>query len=498
MSIRHLKFAVILALTLALPAMTQGNAAIAAGMMADITDPAYGARPDDGKDDTAAIQKAIDNLKPHGELLIPPGAFQVSIAKGLTLSKDHITVIIRGTVKATAKGVARTDAGNIFTVTGNGCKFIGQGGMFVGDGSRISYADIKRGSGKPWVDIPHHAFIYFKDTRDCVVSGLLLRDPPGVHLLLFGARDTRIINCTIEGGTEEIDLYTDMTWHFCAGIIVWRSDRLLVQGNSFRPREGRAQFQWILGAGRRPSRYVSIIGNNFVGAWDHPIYCSGIHHCVVANNITRDTIGTAIKLIGTDMVVVGNKVSNALHSGISARSSSRSIVANNHVQDFGRVGIMITSYHGNKDANTDNIVMGNVIIAHKQTGQWKLPWGVSKYRKEKKLWEWEPRWGILIRSPKECSRCKVTGNIIIGAGGLHKCPAILMRGGQPSDSVTISNNTITDCDGIGIQTQNVHSSLIVDNIVHCAGKPIDTGDGRDIILRDNITSKKQPGSLGAK
>ena len=465
-----LKVVVALALAVMLPVLAPMGAAFAATVSADITDPAYGAKADDGKDDTAAIQKAIDDLKPHGVLLIPPGTFQVSMARGLTISKNYITVIIQGIIKATAKGLDKLAAKDVFKIAGHNCQFIGQGGMLVGDGT------VFRGVMPPRKR--YAAFINMGGRRDCAVSGLCLRSPPGVHMSVEGAQDCKVVNCTFEGGTKKIADPKLRACSFYMGIVFTGAKGLLIQGNHFKPYKGRAQYQWICCGSRSHSHQVSIIGNRFVAPWDHPIYCSGIHNSVVANNTTRNTIGTAIKLIGNDLVVTGNNVFNARCGAISARGGSRCIIANNLIQNFGHVAIGITPYGGrshwaSKGSSTDNIVDGNIIVGHKG----KLKSDIYA--------------ALRIMSPEGMvSRCKVTGNIITNAG-YPKGRVIWVVAKERSDSVMISGNTMYDCKGIGIQLRNVHSSLIVENIIDCTGKPIDTGKGQNIILRDNITGKKR-------
>lgn len=126
---------VVVTLAAAFLALAQGRAALAATLEADITDGRYGAKADDGKDDTVAIQKAVDDLNEGGTLIIPPGTFTVSMAKGLRISKKHVHLILRGTIKAKTNGLEAPACKNLFDVFAEGCQFIGQGGMLCGDGS---------------------------------------------------------------------------------------------------------------------------------------------------------------------------------------------------------------------------------------------------------------------------------------------------------------------------------------------------------------------------
>ena len=234
---------------------------------------------------------------------------------------------------------------------------------------------------------------------------------------------------------------------------------LLIQNNRFKPFEGRQPYQWVTSSSRSLNHNISIIGNIFEGGWGHPIYCSGIFESVVSNNITRNTNGTAIKLIGSNLVVVGNNMYNALRGGIECRISSRSIVANNLVDQFGHIAIEISDYNNNRQPHTDNIIQGNILIGH--TSKEKPPVMA----------------GIHISSAGSVSRCKVEGNIISHSGTGNTrldakfpgSPAIVILGGKPSSALTIRGNTIDDAKADGISITNVRSSLIADNIIQCAG-----------------------------
>lgn len=458
----------------------------AAVYRADISDGLYGANADDGKDDTAAIQKAIDDLKEGGVLVIPPGTFEVSMGKGLTIAKKHITVIVQGTLVASPRGLESPQCKNLFLVTGEGCRFIGQGGMIRGEGSTF------HGERSPAVHrtIYYPALIYFQSPgHEGSITGLRLSNPPGGHVVFAGTRNCKITNCTVEGGTAKVsdgDKILDGNKRHPVsrymGIFFVGTDGLMIQGNHFKKADGRAQYQWVTSSGSNRHPNTSIVGNVFEDAFDHPIYCSGIVHSVIANNTTRDTWGTAIKLIGEDLVITGNSIYNARYGGLEARNGSRCIVANNLIDQFGHQGISITPYGGGGAGNyTDNIVTGNILIGH--TGK-DLPPVMA---------------AIAIYAKHSVSRCKVAGNIIHNTGTGNPAlsatrpgsPAIQMFSGKPSDHVTISGNTIYNAKADGISVKNVHSSIIKDNIIHCAGKPIVEIEGKNNQVGNNITSENK-------
>ena len=452
---------------------------------ADITEERYGAKPDDGKDDTTAIQKAIDDLNESGALIIPPGAFAVSMGRGLTISKNHIHVIVKGTIEATTGGLEAAACKSLFYVTGRGCQFIGQGGMLTGDGSTFH---------GPWskedrlYDVFYPPLIYFRGAHEGSVSGLRLRNPPGLHIVVFGSGDCRITNCIMEGGTERASdgdkILDGNRRHPCSryfGIFMRGGSSLLIQGNHFKPVKGRSQYQWICSSSTNTNWHVSILGNVFEGAFDHCIYCSGLRRSVVSNNITRDSVSSPIKLIGTDIVVTGNNIYNAPYGGIECRNGSRCVVADNVIDQFGHEGICITRYGQGPGAHTDNIVTGNILIGH--TGKGKSP----------------VMWGIHISARDSVSRCKVEGNIIHNTGTgnpelrptLPGSPAIEIGSGKPSHAVTIRGNTIHNAGANGIEVTNLHAGLITHNMIHCDGKPVLDRNGHGNVIEKNIVRGEQ-------
>ena len=103
-----------------------------------ITDEPFNAIPDDGKDDTMAIQAAIDSLPGGGHVIIPAGTFNVSmVKKGITIKASYIKLIIQGDLVVTTGGKESQDCDNLFTITGAYCHIVGEGGMVRGEGKPL-------------------------------------------------------------------------------------------------------------------------------------------------------------------------------------------------------------------------------------------------------------------------------------------------------------------------------------------------------------------------
>ena len=460
---------------------------VAAHAGAVITDPAYGAVPDDGQDDTGAIQRALDAVRDGGTLVVPAGTFTAGMAKGLKVTKKRISIIFEGNLEVITEGRESPESRNLFTVTGEGCRFIGRGGMICGVGEPF------RGGKNPTVHrvLQYPALIYFTHpAHNGVVTGLHLRNPPGIHVAFVGVEDCKLTNCTLDGGTKPVDHEKTKAqnpigpWSRYFGVFFVGTSGLMIQGNHFKTYEGRCMYQWIQssGSGRHPG--TSIVGNVFEGAYDHAVYCSGIIRSVVANNTTRNIRSVAIKLIGEDLVVTGNNVYNSTYGGISTRCGSRCIIANNLVLGFGHRAISISPYGGGtraKQAYTDNVVRGNILIG--QTASKDLPVMSA----------------IRIESRDMVSRCKVEGNIIhnTGTGNSALDPkrpgeaAIGVIAGKASTSVTVIGNTIHNARAAGIHIRNLRQSIITHNIIHSKGEAIVQEGCKDNIVDGNLTTKAE-------
>ena len=445
---------------------------------ATISDEPFNAIPNDGKDDTAAIQAAIDALPEGGHVVIPPGTFNVSTARGITIKQPHLKLIVRGDLVVTTEGKESQDCTNLFTITGPYCRIVGEGGMVRGEGKPFV------GAKCPTVHRTMHTprFFYAVTTaHHCVIERLHMRDPPGGFAAFLGVKNCRLSHCTIEGGVpKDIKPPPPGPYSRYIGVTIISTTGMMIQGNHFNYYQGRGMFSWIgaSGSGRHPG--TSIVGNVFEGGYDHAIYCSGLVKSVVANNTIRDSVGTAIKLIGDDLTVIGNNIYNCRYGGISTRNGSRNVIAHNTIHGFAHRAIGITPYGGgNRAAYTDNIVQGNILIG--LTGK-DAPPVMSAIR---------------IESHDHVSRCKVADNIIHNTGTGNSAlddklpgePAIYVAGAKTSHHVAITGNVIHNASAGGIVVRNLHDSRIDNNAISAAAEPITRINCRGIRAQGNQTTR---------
>lgn len=451
----------------------------AAARGASITDEPFNAVAGDGLDDTAAIQAAISAQAEGATVVIPSGVFNVSMAKGILIDVPRLKIVIEGDLAVTTEGRESDQCMNLFTVRAPGVQFLGRGGMIHGNG--IPFIG-------PKSDVVHRTlfypvFIYVTSPADdCVVSGLRLRDSPGGFAAFVGVKDCRVTGNTFEGGTPQL---SEEQWQQqnpvgpfsrYMGIFMVSTTGLMIQSNHFHYFENRGMFQWICasGSGRHPGTVIA--GNVFEGGYDHAIYTSGIIDSVVAHNTIRDSVGSAIKLIGNDLIVTGNHILNCGHGGIETRNGSRNIIAHNVIHGFGHRAISISPYGGGGGtAYTDNIVQGNILIGHNDPD--KPPVMAA----------------IWIESRDHVSRCKVLDNIVHHTGTGNAAlsaarpgePAIHVGAPNDSEAIVIRGNTIHDAKGGGISLKNVSRSMILENHFNGEGEPLMVEGGGENVLRDN-------------
>jgi len=455
--------------------------ALAVPRQVNIMDEPFGALPDDRMDDTAAIQAAIDAVgEGGGTVVIPPGTFEVSTAKGITVEGERVRLLIQGDLHVTTDGLESQDCTNLFTVTGARCEFIGAGGMIYGDGKPFKGEKATRNVHRVII-LPK--LIYFTTPADQgVVRDLVMRDPPGGFVGFIGVNDCRLTGCRLEGGApENVKEEGARAVSYYLGVTIISTHGQIIQGNHFGFYEGRGMFSWVSGSGSGRHESSVISGNVFEGGYDHAIYISGLAKSVVANNTVRDSVATAIKLIGNDLIVTGNHITNCRYGGISTRNGSRNIIANNTINGYGHRAISITPYGGsNREAYTDNIIRGNILIG--LTGEDAPPVMA----------------GVCIWSHQHASRCKIEGNIIHNAGSGNPAlsderpgeAAIIVRGAEPSDGVSIIGNTIHQGHSDGIVVDRLRGSVIRDNVIDTEGEPVVSREGADNLIEHNRSPGK--------
>lgn len=417
----------------------------------DIT--AFGANGDDAIDDTAAIRAAVDALQENDVLLVPESSqsYTVTSTANFAIDEPGVKVMVRGHILMTG---APTPSNHLFVVTADRCSFIGQGGVLEGSGSYITGSD---------ADDP--ALIRFYIVEGCSVRGLRLRNGPRFSIMLRQTSWCAIRDCVFEGGPTAYAFQHH-------GIFLWGASDIQIRGNRFVPGEdGGKTGSWIGSTSTSSNIGISILNNQFGSSYDHAVYTTGLFYSVIANNITSDIGGTALKTAGANNVIANNNLYSAHSGGIEIRNSSRCVVANNLVQDFGFVAVQASILGGGGGAQgvyAENLISGNTLLA----------------RDVSPVYE-----GIRVLAETNCSRTKITGNLIVGAGGDGGTPAITVSSGEPSYSVTISGNTLDQCPADGIAINHVNASIISDNIIRSAtgGVPFQQSNVTETnLVTDNI------------
>jgi parallel beta-helix repeat protein len=436
--------------------------------------------PNDDTDDTQAIQDAISALPEGGTLLIPQGTFTASMFKGIYVDTARVKLVFEGDLHVITEGRESYECTNLFTVRAPGVQFIGQGGMIYGDGEPFLGTKGQRDMHRT---VFYPKFVYAtQPADDCVIRDMHMRDTPGGFLGFVGVSDCAITGSRFEGGATEGLVFPEGTPHAVSrylGVTIIGTKGMMIQGNHFSQYENRAMYSWITASGSNRHDSTVIDGNVFEGGYDHAIYTSGLRNSVVTNNTCRNSVSVAIKLIGENLVVVGNQVFNSTYGGISTRNGSRCIIAHNIINGFGHRGISVTPYGGgNKSPYTDCIIQGNIVIGDIRDEPGSRP--VMS--------------GIHVLSQDHVSRIKVIDNIIHNTGtgnsalsdALPGEPAIYIGGPNMGSAIHVGGNTIHNAQADGIELHNVSDVLVTDNIVQCAGDAVVQDGCENVIQRDNI------------
>ncbi len=396
----------------------------------DVT--AYGANGNDIADDTPAIQSAVKALSTKDTFLFPQCSnyYKVRDDANFAIARDGVRIVIRGRIKSTGTPAS---GDNIFHVTADGIRFVGEGAGAIIEGSDEYMLKIDDPTGP--------CLIRFSDPHRCSVRNLTLRNGPHFFVCIWGGSDNEVVNCLFEGGPAGVNGKPISSSQVHA-IYITRTLNCLIKGNRFGVYdvEGRA-CQWV--GGSSAGSYISIIDNVFGRSHDHSVYCTGLHHSLVANNTSRNSHGCALKTVGTDNVIINNYIQNSRGGGIEIRNGSRNIVAGNVIDGFGFVGIEVSTYGGGKGDYRDNIIKGNFLR------------GLSNSLD-----------GIRISTTSGmASGNQIINNVLIKTGQEKNASPIAVRSSSPCREVTIKGNVIDGCSGIGIVLSRVNNSLVSDNVI---------------------------------
>ena len=406
----------------------------------DVT--AYGANGNDTNDDTAAINTAVNALTDGDTLLFPQANLYYSVATNVNFNitnKDNIKILIRGKILT----VGTPDNGHyVFNLLyADDIEFIGQGsgGIVEGSNEYVYHPDDWNGP----------SLIKFNVCNRCTVKNLTFRNPPRSSLLLLSCRDISVLDCVFEGGPPTT---VDTHQH---GILFTGMKDSVIKGNYFKtnPAGGRAD-SWICSGSTSWNYQISIIDNRFGPNFDHAIYCD-LHNSIVSNNTAYDSVGNALKVIGDNNVITNNSVYNGQTGGITILNGLRNIVANNVIDNFTHVAIIVYIYGGGGGVNgiyTDNIIEGNFMLGGPQfTDIWGSHWPYEAIRV----------WG------DDISGTKIINNTIINAD-LHGATAGIVARGDVglSTNLTISGNIIDKGSGHGMSLYGISDSLVSDNIIN--------------------------------
>lgn len=136
---------------------------------------AFGARPDDGVDDTAALQRALNESAPGTTLVLPAGRYQLS---SVLLPRSDLTLCASTTATLAWTGGSghlidavyrgRADRFNLYNLTFDGASVI-----LAGTGNRVvnnTFRNINRPAGAPTTDRSRLYGLHLVDFTDGVVE----------------------------------------------------------------------------------------------------------------------------------------------------------------------------------------------------------------------------------------------------------------------------------------------------------------------------------------
>jgi len=302
----------------------------------NVKDKAFGALGNGVRNDTSAIQRAIDAVQgTGGTVVVPPGTYMVdpvaSQNAGLRMGSDMTLRLQSGAV---LKAMSTVTSNYVVLKVGRVRNVTIIGGTIVGNRNNNKIQDLEEGGIGLKVAGSSNVFIQGVTAKDCWEDGFYVGE---------GARDVTFCQVVADGNRRQ-------------GLSVTSVDGLRVLASSFNNSTGfmeKGAFACGAGADLEPN----------AGETVHNVLFSG---CQFNGNASGGlTIGPAASLTGrafiTQVVVEGNTADNNGHrigmGGIVMSNTSGHRIANNTCRNNVGNGIYLY-YHANDNEITGNTVTG--------------------------------------------------------------------------------------------------------------------------------------------
>jgi parallel beta-helix repeat protein len=390
---------------------------------AEISTASFGARGDGQTDDTAALQSAIDAVKPGGTLRFPPGTYRIATDRGLVLKDDMRLELEGATLTGPNVNGARC---RLLEVQGRRNVTI-RGGTLVG--SRV---------GTPQWGVG----ILASDADDLVIEGVTLRDFFFDGILLTGNRGCRRVR--IRHVTAENNRRT--------GLAAPAAMDLTVEDSVFRGSRGQSP---QAGANCEPNaggevRQVRFLRSTFadnagVGLYIHRALGVAVSEATVEDNVMTGNEHGIVASGVSDVTIRRNRVSGhraRVRSGIAlGDETTRALVADNVLED---------NFRGIVSAGATAVeIRGNTIVGTGTAGDAKAG---------------EDGDGIVCRGLRGLLQgaCVVARNVVRRTAGSGIAAHLVSR-------VEISDNRVEDAGQRGILLRSATDSEVRDNQVLRAG-----------------------------
>lgn len=303
-------------------------------------------------DDRLAIQDVFDITPANSTVIFPrvSGFYKVIIGTGkgstiiaqradalandtlypIKVSKDSVTVIVRGIIKST------TILGNMFELQGNSIVFIGEGGKLQGPGGEdtIGFLDTNTSD----TTLQWHPSLLKVNGDNCNVSSLSFEDYPTHGIDCYGKAlivdsclfiGGRVAHSTT-GGTVLMGIRTNVG-----------ADSVIIKNNRFIANsKGGKCYSCVF-----PSGDNFIISNNICEKYhEHAVYAYGNYGSIIDNKFTDvNCIASDIQYFATYGSIKGN-YSIGTEGFVQIMHGKGTIIEGNTVTNC-RGGIIVRPYH---------------------------------------------------------------------------------------------------------------------------------------------------------